>query len=48
MKILFSLFMLYMSALCNVSYGDQIKLKSEPVDATVYIRDLNGTLKNNA
>lgn len=31
---------------CNFSYADQIKLKSEPTDATVYVRDLNGTLKN--
>lgn len=31
---------------CNTSYADQIKLKSEPADATVYIRDLNGTIKN--
>jgi tetratricopeptide (TPR) repeat protein len=28
------------------SYADQLKLKSEPADAVVYIRDLNGTIKN--
>lgn len=32
--------------LANNSFADQIKLKSEPTDATIYVRDLNGTLKN--
>ena len=30
----------------NTAFADQIKLKSEPIDATIYVRDLNGTLKN--
>ena len=30
----------------NESNADQIKLKSEPTDAVIYVRDLNGTIKN--
>lgn len=30
----------------NEVYADQLKLRSEPTDATIYVRDLNGTIKN--
>ena len=30
----------------NESYADQIKLKSEPTDAVIYVRDLNGIIKS--
>lgn len=36
----------FLIIICNFSYADQLKLKSEPTDATVYVRDLNGTIKN--
>lgn len=41
------LFLLF--AVMNVGsmlYADQIKIKSEPAEVAVYVRDLNGTVKN--
>ena len=46
MKNLLSFLFVFCMVVVNQVFADQIKLKSEPVDATVYVRDLNGTLKN--
>ncbi len=46
MKNLRSFFVVTMALVVNVVYADQIKLKSEPADVDVYVRDLSGTLKN--
>lgn len=46
MKNLLLILVCFVFSFFNESYADQIKLKSEPTDAVIYIRDLNGTIKN--
>lgn len=46
MKNIIPVFFIFLSIGLSKAFADQIKLKSEPVDAVIYVRDLNGTMKN--